>query len=222
MDSPHVSYFVGFDAVEIGRMQARSIERALRLKDPAGSDNIEIFAGDPEDSNSRLFYAGAMEILSPYLGAGRLRVPSGEAIFNQTATEDWNPENAKARMERILQNDYANNRPIGAVLSPNDNLAGGIREALDLHYQGKWPFITGLDADPEGIRAIADGRQGMTIDKPPALPVNECLRLIQDIATGQAVPSASKVNNGMQDVPAFLCKPAVIYKNNLGSVHTAQ
>ena len=41
MDSPHVSYFVGFDAVEIGRMQARSIERALRLKDPAGSDNIE-------------------------------------------------------------------------------------------------------------------------------------------------------------------------------------
>ncbi len=221
MDSPHVSYFVGFDAEEIGRMQARSIERALRLKDPAGSDNIEIFAGDPEDSNSYLFYNGAMEILSPYLGTGRLHVPSGEAIFKQTATEDWNAEKAKARMERILQSDYANGRPIGAILSPNDNLAGGIREALELHYKGKWPFITGLDADPEGIRAIADGRQGMTIDKSPALPVKECLRLVQEIEAGQSVPTTSKVNNGMREVPAFLCKPSVIYKSNLKSVHKA-
>lgn len=222
MDSPHVSYFVGFDAEEIGRMQARSIERALRLKDPTGSDNIEIFAGDPEDSNSHLFYDGAMEILSPYLGAGRLHVPSGEAIFKQTATEEWSAENAKARMERILQSDYANGRPLGAVLSPNDNLAGGIREALNLHYKGTWPFITGLDADPEGIRALADDRQGMTIDKPPALPVKECLRLVQEIATGQSVPTTNKVNNGMRDVPAFLCKPSVIYKSNLKSVHKEQ
>ncbi|MBO6210203.1 MAG: substrate-binding domain-containing protein, partial [Schwartzia sp.] len=45
MNSPHVSYFIGFDSKEIGRMQGRAVERALRLKETAGSDNIEIFAG---------------------------------------------------------------------------------------------------------------------------------------------------------------------------------
>ncbi|MBP5200333.1 MAG: sugar-binding protein [Schwartzia sp.] len=222
MNSPHVSYFVGYDAKEIGRSQARSIERALRLKEKPGSDNIEIFAGDPKDNNSHLFFEGAMEILKPYLDKGRLAVPSGETAFEKTATNDWSAQNAKVRMGRILQLSYANGRPLGAVLSPNDTLAGGIREALDLYYSGQWPFITGLDADPEGVRAIAADRQGMTIDKPPLLPVKECLRLVKDIAQGQSVPAPSKLDNGIRDVPAFLCKPAVIYKSNLESVHWAQ
>ena len=222
MNSAHISYFVGFDSKEIGRTQARAIERALRLKESAGSDNIELFAGDPRDHNSHLFFEGAMEILQPYLDQGRLRIPSDETSFSKTATNDWSAENAKTRMNRILQLSYANDRPLSAVLSPNDTLAEGIREALDVNYSGKWPFITGLDADPEGVRAIAADRQGMTIDKPPALPVNECLRLIHNIEKGQAESSEIKQNNGMRDVPAFLCKLTIIGKDNLESVHWAQ
>lgn len=219
MNSSHVSYFVGFDSKEIGRMQARAIEKALRLKETPGSDNIEIFAGDPKDHNSHLFYEGAMEILQPYLDKGRLHIPSNETAFLKAATSDWSAQNAKVRMGRILQLTYANNRPLDAVLSPNDTLAVGIREALDLHYHGEWPFITGLDADPDGVRAIAIGRQGMTIDKPPELPVKECLRLVKDIAKGQSSSSAVMQNNGARDVPAFLCKPSPVNKNNLDSVH---
>ena len=222
MGSPHVSYFVGFDSKEIGRIQGRAVEKALRLKETPGSDNIEIFAGDSRDHNSHLFYEGAMEILQPYLDNGRLHVPSDETAFMKAATPDWNAQNAKARMGRILQLSYANDRQLGAVLSPNDALAEGIREALDLHYQGKWPFITGLDADPEGVRAVAADRQVMTIDKPPALPVKECLRLIRDIEKGKTESATIHQNNGARDVPAFLCKPAVIDKTNLESVHWAQ
>ena len=222
MNSSHVSYFVGFDSKEIGRMQARAIEKALRLKETPGSDNIEIFAGDPRDNNSHLFYEGAMEILQPYLDKGRLHVPSDETSFFKSATQDWSKENAKVRMGRILQLSYANGRPLSAVLSPNDELAAGIREALDLHYSGKWPFITGLDADPAGVRAVAADRQGMTIDKPPMLPVKECLRLIKDIEKGQTDSSKIQQNNGMRDVPAFLCNPTVLDKSNLESVHWAQ
>ena len=219
MNSPHVSYFVGFDSKEIGRMQGRAVEKALQLKETSGSDNIEIFAGDPRDNNSHLFYEGAMEILQPYLDKGRLAIPSVEADFRKTATNDWSAQNAKVRMGRILQLTYANDRPLSAVLSPNDTLAGGIREALDLHYKGEWPFITGLDADPEGVRAIASGRQLMTIDKPPALPVKECLRLVQDIAKGQTESSPVMLNNGVKEIPAFLCAPTAIDKSNLESVH---
>ena len=222
MNSPHVSYFIGFDSKEIGRMQGRAVERALRLKETPGSDNIEIFAGDPRDNNSHLFYEGAMEILQPYLDSGRLHVPSDEKAFMKAATPDWSAQNAKVRMGRILQLTYANERPLDAVISPNDTLAEGIREALDIHYQGDWPFITGLDADPESVRAIAADRQLMTVDKPPALPVRECLRLIRDIEKGQTDSSAINQNNGARDVPAFLCKPEVIDKNNLDSVHWAK
>ena len=163
-----------------------------------------------------------MEILQPYLDNGRLHVPSDETAFMKAATPDWNAQNAKARMGRILQLSYANDRQLDAVLSPNDALAEGIREALDLHYQGKWPFITGLDADPEGVRAVAADRQVMTIDKPPALPVKECLRLIRDIEKGKTESATIHQSNGARDVPAFLCKPAVIDKTNLESVHWAQ
>lgn len=222
MDSPHVSYFVGFDSKEIGRAQARAIERALRLKETPGSDNIELFAGDPKDHNSHLFFEGAMEILKPYIEKKRLVVPSGETDFHNAATTDWSAQNAKARMGRILLSAYANGRELGAVLSPNDTLAEGIREALDLQYKGKWPFITGLDADPKGVRAIASDRQGMTIDKPPALPVNACLHLLREIAGGQNASSAVRLNNGMRDVPAFLCEPVVLDRGNLKDVHWAQ
>ena len=222
MNSPHISCFVGFDSKEIGRMQGRAVERALRLKETPGSDNIELFAGDPRDHNSHLFYEGAMEILKPYLDSGRLHIPSDEKDFMKAATPDWSAQNAKNRMSRILQLTYANGRPLGAVLSPNDALAEGIREALDLQYKGNWPIITGLDADPEGVRAIAADRQLMTVDKPPALPVKECLRLIQSLEKGQAAASEISQNNGARDVPAILCKPELIDKNSLDSVHWAK
>ena len=64
--------------------------------------------------------------------------------------------------------------------------------------------------------------QGMTIDKPPVLPVKECLRLIRDIEKGKTESATIHQNNGARDVPAFLCKPAVIDKTNLESVHWAQ
>ena len=222
MNSPHVSYYVGFDAKDIGRSQALAIEQALHLKNAFGADAIEIFAGDPKDRNAILFYEGAMEILKPYLANGRLSVPSGETSFAQTATADWNAQSAKQRADRLLQSVYADGRTLSAVLSPNDTLAGAIRESLDAYYSGPWPFITGLDADPEGVRAVAVDRQGMTIDKPPSLPSNECLRLVRDIAARKTAPSKVSENNGVIDVPAFFCRPIIIQKDNLESVHWTQ
>ena len=220
--TPHVSYFVGYDTMEIGRAQGRAIEKALRLKETAGSDNIELFAGDAKDTNSPLYFKGAMEILDPYIKSGRLAVPSGDRAFSQVTTHNWNSENAKGRMERILQAAYANGRELDAILSPNDELAKGIRAALEGTYTGKQPFITGLDADPEAVRAIAAGRQGMTIDKPPAPLVKECERLIRGLAEGKAPDAKTQLDNGARSVPSFLCQPVVIDKNNLDSVHWAK
>ncbi len=219
MDSPHVDYYLGYDSKDIGRAQAQAIERELHLKNAFGSDNIEIFAGDPKDHNAHLFYEGAMEVLKPYIDNGRITVPSGETSFDQTATEDWSAQNAKVRADRLLQEFYSSGRALSAVLSPNDNLAGAVRDSLDAYYSGPWPFLTGLDADPEGVRAVAADRQGMTIDKPPAIATQECLRLVQEVAAKQKVTTNAVENNGVKDVPAIFCRPIIIQKDNLESVH---
>ena len=77
------------------------------------------------------------------------------------------------------------------------------------------------DLNADHIIDAAD-RQVMTIDKPPALPVKECLRLIRDIEKGKTESATIHQNNGARDVPAFLCKPAVIDKTNLESVFVCQ
>lgn len=218
----NVDYYVAYDAREIGRTQARAIEAALRLKETAGADAIELFAGDPRDNNAHLFYAGAMEILQPYLDAGRLVVPSGETAFDRAVTAAWLPEGAEARMARLLESFYADGRALSAVLAPNDRLAGGIRRALEAQYRGAWPYLTGLDADPEAVRAIAAGRQGMTVDKPSAPLVRECLRLVRALGGGKAEAPSAAVHNGVKDVPALLCAPVRIDASNLESVSTAQ
>ncbi|MBR1761525.1 MAG: sugar-binding protein [Schwartzia sp.] len=222
MGSPHISYFVGFDSEAIGRAQGRAIEKALRLKEGNASHNIELFAGDSRDVNAGLFFKGAMDILKPYIEARRLEIPSNDRVFSQVVTQKWNAEHAKGRMERILQTAYVNGRKLDAVLAPNDELAKGIRAALDGIYKGEMPFVTGLDADPEALRAIAAGRQGMTIEKPPALLVKECLRLVHGLAEGKAPEANAQLDNGARHVPSFLCEPVVIDKDNLDRAGTAR
>ena len=218
-----VSYFVAYDSKEVGRAQGHAIEKALRLKEPGSAANVELFAGDNRDHNSVLFFEGAMDILRPYIDNGRLSVPSGKKNFAEVITADWARDKAKARMAGILSANYSNGRQLHAILSPNDNLAGGIREALDESYSGDWPFITGLDCDPEALRAIAENRQGITIDKPPLPLAKKCRALLRELRNGSVdTKDAARIYNGVIEVPSFLCLPVVIDKSNIDSVSTAQ
>lgn len=215
MDSDAVSYYVSYDNVAVGEAQARSLEKALRLKE-GGSANIEIFAGDAQDNNSRLFLNGAMKVLTPYVTSGRLSIPSGEAAFSEVYVKDWTAENAQERMKRLIGQHYSGGRELDAVLSPNDTVASGIRAALDESYSGRWPLITGQDADPEGIRAIAEGRQLSTISKPPKAMVAQCLKIVRGIQAGSVDTStAVQTDNGSKKVPSFLCFPVTIDKDNI-------
>lgn len=207
--------FTGYDSKEIGRAQGRAIEAALSLKEETGPASIEIFAGDARDNNAVLFYEGAMEILQPYLDKGYLVVPSGEKSFEQVMTSNWSSSLAKKRMERILTDFYADRSQLDAVLSPNDELALGIRSALDEQYREKFPFITGLDGDSGALRAIASGKQGMTLVKDPEPLVRECIKVVNAIAEGKEVKADVNIPNGAGDIPAFLCTPLLIDKANL-------
>lgn len=220
MGSDAVSYYASFDNEAIGEAMGEYIEAALNLKSGAGSFNIEIFAGDPADNNAHLFFDGAMKILRPYFDTGQLVCPSGETAFDVVATKDWEPKNAEARMDKILAAHYADGAQLHAVLAPNDGTAGAIIASLEKNGTANMPIITGQDADAAALENIQAGKQSMTIFKNPAELTAKCVRMIKAVIDGTQpdINDVSTYNNGVVVVPAYLCVPYIVDKDNIGIV----
>jgi putative multiple sugar transport system substrate-binding protein len=102
MGSDAVNYYVSYDSEDVGYAMGEYIEQALGLKQGKGPYQIELFAGDAADNNARFFFGDAIKVLQPYIDNGQLVVPSGETTFDQVKTDGWKPENAQARMEKLL------------------------------------------------------------------------------------------------------------------------
>lgn len=62
-------------------MQGAALMKAL----PKGS--IYVLSGDPGDNNAKLFKAGAMSEIEPF-------VKKGDKILGETLVKDWLPANA--------------------------------------------------------------------------------------------------------------------------------
>ena len=77
MNSDAVSYYATFDNYMVGTKQGEYIRDQLDLENAAGPFNIELVTGDPGDNNARYFFGGAMDVLQPYIDAGKLVVKSG-------------------------------------------------------------------------------------------------------------------------------------------------
>ena len=65
----------------VGTKQGEYIRDQLDLDNAAGPFNIELVTGDPGDNNARFFFGGAMDVLQPYIDAGKLVVKSGQTDF---------------------------------------------------------------------------------------------------------------------------------------------
>ncbi len=72
--------------------------------------------GSPVDNNAKLFRAGQMKVLKPYVDSGKIKVVGDQWV------DGWLPENALKIMENALT---ANNNKIDAVVASNDATAGG-------------------------------------------------------------------------------------------------
>lgn len=219
MNTDAVSYYAAFDNEAVGEAMGEYIEAKLRLKSGAGPFNMEVFAGDPADNNAHLFFSGAMEVLQPYLDRGQLVIPSGETSFDQVNTKDWKPENAKERMSKLLRGPDAG-KHLDVILSPNDGVAGGIREALTEGGYTAMPLLTGQDAESKALDAIRNGQQTITIYKDPELLVAKTVRMIKAVVEGTQpdINDVSSYDNGVLVVPSYLCTPLVIDPNNLDEV----
>ncbi len=205
---------VQFGSVLTGKFQGEALLQGLAEKKGDAPYNIEIFAGGPADPNAKLFYDGAMEVLQPKIDDGTLVVVSGQTDFTQVATQDWDNGKAQARMDSILAGNYSD-KEIHGVLAPNDGIARAIITASEDAGQ-ELPVTSGLDAEDESIKWIAQGRQYSTIAKPTQDLVAATIDIIKALQAGEGMPAPSEmVDNGVKEVGVYALEPTVITQANL-------
>lgn len=219
MNSDAVSYYASFDNAAVGEAMGEYIEAKLNLKSGAGPFNMEVFAGDTADNNAKLFFSGAMNVLQPYVDKGQLIIPSKETTFDQVATKGWKASEATERMKKLLNGPDAGVK-LDVVLAPNDTLAAGIREALSQGGYTEMPLMTGQDAESKALEAIRKGEQTITIYKSSETLVAKTIRMIKAVVEGTQpdINDVKSYNNGAITVPAYLCTPMIIDKDNLSEV----
>src|SRR5206468_1181679 len=103
IEAPGV-FYITFDNVEVGRMQAREVFKAV----PKG--NYAFIMGNKADANADFLRGGQNEIIKAAVDSGDIK------NVGESYTNDWKPELAKTEMEQILTK---NANKVDAVLSEN-------------------------------------------------------------------------------------------------------
>ena len=216
MNSDAVSYYATFDNYMVGTKQGQFIADALDLENAEGPFTMEITAGDPGDNNANYFYNGAMDVLQPYIDAGKIVVTSGQTDFASVATAAWATETAQSRMENILSSFYADGTNLDICLCSNDSTALGVENALAANYTGNYPVITGQDCDIANVKNMIDGKQSMSIFKDTRTLASQVVKMVGQIASGETVDvnDTESYDNGTGIIPSFLCEPVFADVNN--------
>ncbi len=216
MQTDAVSYYATFDNYMVGTKQGEYIRDALKLDTEAGPFNLEVFTGDPADNNATFFYNGAMDVLNPYIDAGKLVIKSGQKDFADVATANWSSETAQARMENIISSYYADGSQLDVVLCSNDSTAYGVETALDASYKGAWPVITGQDCDIANVKNMIAGKQSMSIFKDTRDLAAQVVKMVGQIMSKSTVDvnDTKSYDNGTGIIPTYLCEPVFADVNN--------
>lgn len=143
------AYYLTFDNVEVGRMQARAVFAAQ----PTGS--YVMIKGSPTDPNADFLRGGQQEILQAAIDAGDI------TIVGEAYTDGWLPANAQRNMEQILT---ANDNNVDAVVASNDGTAGGVVAALTAQGMEGTP-VSGQDGDHAALNRVAKGTQTVSVWK---------------------------------------------------------
>ncbi|MFD9563040.1 multiple monosaccharide ABC transporter substrate-binding protein [Streptomyces sp. NPDC059994] len=225
LGSPNVDYYASFDNEKVGVLQATYIIDKLGLKDtPQGSGkqgpfNVELFAGSPDDNNTRYFFQGALKTLQPYIDKKQLVVRSGQTRLNQVTTLRWDGATAQKRMDDLLTKAYSTER-VDAVLSPYDGISIGILSALRSGGYGTtakpYPVVTGQDAEVASVKSIIAGDQAQTVHKDTRALAKQAVQMADAVLTGKTpqVNDTKTYDNEKKVVPAFLLDPVSVDKSN--------
>ncbi len=143
------AFYLTFDNVEVGRMQARAVLAAQ----PSG--NYVMIKGSPTDPNADFLRGGQQEVLQAAIDSGAI------TIVDEAYTDGWLPANAQRNMEQILT---AADNNVDAVVASNDGTAGGVVAALTAQGMEGIP-VSGQDGDHAALNRVASGTQTVSVWK---------------------------------------------------------
>ncbi len=202
------AFYLTFDNVEVGRMQARAVLAAK----PEG--RYAFIKGSSADPNADFLFGGQMEVLKEAMDAGKI-TNVGEAY-----TDGWKPDNAQKNMEQILT---ANDNGVDAVVASNDGTAGGVVAALEAQGLAGSVPVSGQDGDHAALNRVARGTQTVSVWKDARELGKAAGNIAAMLADGKAmsdIPGAvswSGGANGVEMTAQFLA-PIPVTKDNLNVV----
>ncbi len=179
------SSFVGVSNVDGGVLEMKTAAEAL-----GGKGNVAFLLG-PMGSDAQLGRTeGYYNVLKDY--------PDIKVVFEQTA--NWKTDEALALVENWLQTGTT----IDAIVANNDGMAMGALKAVEDAQLLDKIKVYGLDAVPDALQAVKDGKLAATISQ-------------STTAQGQkAMEACVKLVNGEKVDPEILVEFTLINKDNIG------
>jgi D-xylose transport system substrate-binding protein len=195
-----VDYYVSFDNVKVGELQADYIKNRLQ------KGNIALIGGAFTDKNSFYLQFGQMGVLQPYIERGDIKIVYDKMVKAWSFDEGY--EAAK---------DCLRKGKVDAIIAGNDLLARGAIKALQENGLAGKVLVAGQDADTEARANIIQGLQTMTVYKSIEDLASNAARMAMDMARGNSIFYATfTVNNGTKLVPSLLINPISVNKGNIG------
>lgn len=190
-------YYLSFDNVTVGKMQAEALVKAM--------DNTGGFLqlnGAPTDPNAAQFKQGANSVFET--SGLKLLAPAYD-------NPDWSPQNAQKYMTDQLSKFTP--AEIQGVYAANDGQAGGVIAALKGAgvKSDELPPVTGQDAELAAIQRIIAGEQLMTIYKPIKVEAEKAAEVAVALVRGESVGETTDY----EGVQSFIFTPIDVQKDNV-------
>lgn len=210
------AFYITFDNVEVGRMQARAIYELV----PEG--NYVFIKGNAADANADFLRGGQEEVLLEATGCSALDDSCAITNVGESYTDNWAPEVAQANMEQFLT---ANNNDVQAVVASNDGMAGGVVAALAAQGLDGVVPVSGQDGDGAALNRVALGTQAVSVWKDARLlgtaAGQTAVALAQGTAAADVPQTISFTTPGGIVMNTILLSPIPISQDNLDVVITA-
>lgn len=162
------SAFVGVSNVDGGVMEMKAAAEAI-----GGKGNVAFLLG-PMGSDAELGRTeGYYNVLKDY--------PDIKVVFEQTA--NWKTDEALALVENWLQTGTE----ISAIVANNDGMALGALKAVEDAKLLDKIKVYGLDATPDALQAVKEGRLTATISQSTTKQGQEAMAAVVKLANGEKV-----------------------------------
>lgn len=216
IESSDTNYYVSFDGVAVGKLQAQYIVdkyRNFSVTNQAtgvAHTNVLMISGSQTDTNALLFSKGAHEILDPLFADKTL------TFENEVFTPGWSGPLAGTEAAVQLSNSSGD---IQVLYVANDDMAANVIGTMKQMGISNNVLITGQDASAAGIRNILLGNQSMTVYKPIVKEAQGVGALVKALHNGTSTAAITGGNTSATSdggsIPSVLVQPVSVDIKNI-------